>query len=74
MRIVVIVVSCSCLGVLCLAQKLDTNFCTVSVSGCVLLFVVELVVVIVVILLLCVLRGVRVVAPHRSSLGGIALW
>ena len=40
----VIVVSCSCLGVPCLARKLDS---------CVLLFVVELVAVVDVDLLLC---------------------
>ena len=41
----------------------------VGVSSCVLLFVVELVAAVVVVLLLCVLHGVRVAVPHRSSPG-----
>ena len=72
-----IVLSCSCLGVPCLARKLDTNFCMVGVSSCVLLFVVELVAVVVVVLLLCVLREARVVVPHRGSPGctrSLSLW
>ena len=68
MTVVVIVVSCSCLGVPCLARKLDTNFCTVGVSSYVLLLV-ELVAVVVVVLLLCVLRDARVVVPYRGSPG-----
>ena len=66
-----IVVSCSCPGVLCLARKLDTNFCMVGVSSCALLFAVELVVEVVGVLLLCVLRDVRGIALRCSPLGCI---
>ena len=58
-----IVVPCSCLGVLCLPLKLDTNFGMAGVLDCVLLFVVALV--------LCVLRDVRVVVLLRSPFRGI---
>ena len=60
-------VSCSCPVNLRLERKLDTNFCMVGVSSCVLLFVVEWAAEVVVVLLLCVLHDARVVVPHRGS-------
>ena len=43
----------------------------ISVLGCVLLVVVELVVEVAALLLPCVLRGVRNVVAHRSPLVGV---
>ena len=60
---------CSCPGVPCLERKLDTNFCMVGVSSCVLLFVVEWAAAVVVVFLLCVIHDARVVVPHCGSPG-----
>ena len=50
-------------------RELDTNFCMVGVSSCVLLFVVEWAAEVVVVLLLCALHDARVVVPCRGSPG-----